>query len=200
MEVEHNTMNRLSQSERAQVIAALVEGNSINSTVRMTGVSKVTILKLLKDVGMACAVGQIPERPETGYRIRHDRITTGLGQLTVTNGTDHDAAIRLVEANTLKSARFVYVRANDKSTINGIAPGSYTLLFSLGNDWIRACGKFLRVSDYQKFTNGLDFQQSDTKYSEFEVTLNRVPEGTAKTEPISEAEFLAGDEGPSVAP
>src|SRR6266508_3943930 len=37
------------------VIAAQVEGNSINSTVRMTGVSKVTILKLLKDLGNACA-------------------------------------------------------------------------------------------------------------------------------------------------
>jgi transposase len=48
-------MNKLSRSEQAQVIAALVEGNSINSIVRMTGVSKVTILKLLKDVGIACA-------------------------------------------------------------------------------------------------------------------------------------------------
>lgn len=38
-----------------QVIAALVEGSSINSTVRMTGVSKPTILKLLADLGKACA-------------------------------------------------------------------------------------------------------------------------------------------------
>ena len=36
------------------MIAALVEGNSINATVRMTGISKVTILKLLKDAGTAC--------------------------------------------------------------------------------------------------------------------------------------------------
>ena len=34
--------------------SALVEGNAINAIVRMTGVSKVTILKLLKDVGAAC--------------------------------------------------------------------------------------------------------------------------------------------------
>lgn len=38
------------------VIRALVEGNSINSTVRMTGVSKPTILKLLRDLGSACAM------------------------------------------------------------------------------------------------------------------------------------------------
>src|ERR1039457_7067812 len=48
-------MNKLSRTEQAQIIAALVEGNSINSTVRMTGVSKVTILKLIKDMGIACA-------------------------------------------------------------------------------------------------------------------------------------------------
>ncbi len=40
---------------QAQVIAALVEGNSIRSTVRMTGVAKNTIVKLLADVGKACA-------------------------------------------------------------------------------------------------------------------------------------------------
>jgi IS1 family transposase len=48
-------MNKLPRTKQAQVIAALVEGNSINSIVRMTGVSKVTILKLLKDAGIACA-------------------------------------------------------------------------------------------------------------------------------------------------
>jgi len=47
-------MNRLNRQERAQVVAALVEGASINSTVRMTGISKPTILKLLKDLGTAC--------------------------------------------------------------------------------------------------------------------------------------------------
>jgi hypothetical protein len=47
-------MNRLSTPERAQVIAALVEGASINSVVRMTGISKPTILKLLADLGTAC--------------------------------------------------------------------------------------------------------------------------------------------------
>lgn len=47
-------MNRLSLQQRAQVISALVEGTAINAIVRMTGISKPTILKLLKDVGAAC--------------------------------------------------------------------------------------------------------------------------------------------------
>lgn len=47
-------MNALTIEKRVQVIAALVEGNSIRATVRMTGVAKNTIVKLLLDVGTAC--------------------------------------------------------------------------------------------------------------------------------------------------
>jgi IS1 family transposase len=47
-------MNRLSEAQRVQVISALVEGNSIRATVRMTGVAKNTVIKLLAEVGLAC--------------------------------------------------------------------------------------------------------------------------------------------------
>jgi IS1 family transposase len=48
-------MNRLALDRRSQVVAALVEGTSINATCRMTGVSKHTVLNLLRDIGCACA-------------------------------------------------------------------------------------------------------------------------------------------------
>lgn len=48
-------LNKLQTTKRKAVIAALVEGNSINSTVRMTGVAKTTILRLLSDLGCACS-------------------------------------------------------------------------------------------------------------------------------------------------
>jgi|SRR5882724_6034512 len=48
-------MNRLDSAKQAQVVAALVEGNSIRATVRMTGVAKNTIAKLLIELGAACA-------------------------------------------------------------------------------------------------------------------------------------------------
>ncbi|MDD5338083.1 MAG: IS1 family transposase [Dehalococcoidales bacterium] len=47
-------MNKLSIEKRSKVISALVEGNSINATCRMTGTAKHTILNLLRDVGLAC--------------------------------------------------------------------------------------------------------------------------------------------------
>jgi IS1 family transposase len=46
-------MNRLSRTERAQIIRMLVEGNSIRSINRMTGFAQNTIMKLLVDIGTA---------------------------------------------------------------------------------------------------------------------------------------------------
>lgn len=48
-------MNRLSTAKQVAVISALVEGCSVRSTSRMTGVAKGTILSLLARVGDVCA-------------------------------------------------------------------------------------------------------------------------------------------------
>jgi IS1 family transposase len=45
------SMNRLDAVSRCRIIAALVEGNSIRATVRMTGAAKNTIQKLLLEAG-----------------------------------------------------------------------------------------------------------------------------------------------------
>jgi IS1 family transposase len=47
-------MNILSQAERVQIVAALVEGNSLRSVSRMTGIARNTITTLLVDLGEAC--------------------------------------------------------------------------------------------------------------------------------------------------
>jgi IS1 family transposase len=48
-------MNQLSTERRAAVVAALVEGNSLRATSRLTGVARMTVEKLLRDLGTACA-------------------------------------------------------------------------------------------------------------------------------------------------
>jgi IS1 family transposase len=47
-------MNCLDTETRARVIGCLIEGCSIRATVRMTGVAKNTVAKLLADIGCAC--------------------------------------------------------------------------------------------------------------------------------------------------
>jgi IS1 family transposase len=59
-------MNRLPTAKRVAVVAALVEGNSIRATARMTNVSKPTILKLLAQLGDACT--QFHDRAVRGLR------------------------------------------------------------------------------------------------------------------------------------
>ena len=46
-------MNRLRTAQKVAVVKALVEGNSIRSTVRLTGVAKNTVTKLLVELGSA---------------------------------------------------------------------------------------------------------------------------------------------------
>src|SRR6266705_3195756 len=48
-------MNNLPMERQIAVISALVEGNSVRATVRMTGVAKDTVIKLLTKIGQACA-------------------------------------------------------------------------------------------------------------------------------------------------
>lgn len=48
-------MNKLTKEKRVQVLASLLEGCSIRSTSRMTGVARNSVTKLLVDAGVACA-------------------------------------------------------------------------------------------------------------------------------------------------
>src|SRR5437899_2194838 len=65
---DYPIMNSLSMNERKQIVAALVEGCSVRSTCRMTGRSKDAVLKLLADLGEACA--QYHDRAIRNVRVR----------------------------------------------------------------------------------------------------------------------------------
>jgi lambda repressor-like predicted transcriptional regulator len=57
-------MNRLSKEQQIRVVAALVEGNSLRSTSRMTGVARNTVTALLLDLAEGCV----------GYKLSHYRV------------------------------------------------------------------------------------------------------------------------------
>jgi len=73
-------VNRLSTEQRARIIGCLVEGNSIRSTVRLTGAAKNTVSKLLFDLGMACSDYQDGAlRNLTCKRVQVDEIWSFVG-------------------------------------------------------------------------------------------------------------------------
>ena len=61
--VQYESLERLSNEQQIRVVAALVEGNSLRSTSRMTGVARNTVTTLLLDLAEGCA----------GYHDRHVR-------------------------------------------------------------------------------------------------------------------------------
>lgn len=68
-------MNRLSLRQRTKVITALVEGNSIRATCRMTAAAKGTVIRLLADVSKACYMYQYKNlRNLQSRRIQCDEI------------------------------------------------------------------------------------------------------------------------------
>jgi IS1 family transposase len=77
---QNERMNRLSIAERTRVVASLVEGNSIRATVRMTGVAKNTIVKLLVELGAACSKYQDEKiRNVRSQRVQCDEIWSFVG-------------------------------------------------------------------------------------------------------------------------
>ncbi len=73
-------MNKLTREKRGQVVAALVEGNSVRATCRMTGIAKGTVLRLLADLGAACAEYQDKAlRGLTCKRLQCDEIWSFVG-------------------------------------------------------------------------------------------------------------------------
>ena len=85
-------MNKLTTAKRTTVVAALVEGNSVRSTARMTNVSKPTILKLLADLGNACATYHDTHvRNIRARRVQADEIWSYVGA-KAKNATDEQKA------------------------------------------------------------------------------------------------------------
>jgi IS1 family transposase len=73
-------MNKLSNERRAQIIRALVEGNSIRATCRMTDTAKGTVLKFLAEIGVACEAYQRAHlRNLTCRRVQVDEIWSFVG-------------------------------------------------------------------------------------------------------------------------
>lgn len=122
---------------------------------------------------------------------------SGLGELTVENGTALDAVVRLVRLSSDQTTRWFYVRAKQSVPIAGIPAGEYRLLYTSGADWDDSATQFRLSANYDEFERMLSYHETPeesgkTIYKSFSVTLQPVLYGNVRTRKISRDEFLRG--------
>lgn len=82
-------MNRISLDKQAQIVSALAEGNSINATCRLLGIGKHTMLRLLQNLGCACASSHYEH-------VRNVHVRRVHGTITHWGGSHNAAMLRLL--------------------------------------------------------------------------------------------------------
>ncbi|MCA1671378.1 MAG: hypothetical protein LC799_03975 [Actinobacteria bacterium] len=123
-------------------------------------------------------------RPETGTELR-DRVRSGGAVLSVDNGTNLDAIVKVLTLDDPPTAvAAVYVRAKEQLEISRLPRGTLRLAFAQGSHWDEGSSTFLCRQVAQAFEEDFDFSDGD-----WEVTLNAIPGGTAKTDSLDPRAF-----------
>jgi hypothetical protein len=137
----------------------------------------------------------------TGTDITPPIDTSGKSSLTVINGNNEDAVVKLVGASDELSPqvayRYVYVRARERYTISKIHAGQYSLPYKTGTDW-NGQSSFNQGEKHHRFGKILDFEENvsedssgaeKSEWSVLTVTLNPVSLGNVRSQTISKADF-----------
>lgn len=141
----------------------------------------------------ASSQGRLPSDAAlaTGHEMWPPRVY-GTGELVVENGTGFDAVAKLVNEETARTERMVFIRAGDTARIYRIPTGRFALRYALGWD-VTIAGTFMRQAHYGEFEPRLFFSETAGQSTVYEATLHAVVGGDARTSEISEAAFMKTD-------
>lgn len=95
--------------------------------------------------------------------------------LEVYVGSGTDVVIKLINVNTEKCIRYVYINSQTSYRITNIPEGRYYLKIAYGRNWLsttkngKCIGKFIRNSLYEKGTDILDY------YIKIDANSRRIP-------------------------
>jgi hypothetical protein len=117
----------------------------------------------------------------------------GGGALTVSNGTNRDAYVKLIEPSSRTLMAAFFVKSNSSFVQEQIPDGTYKVLFVLGNGWNTQTQSFTKNKSFSKFDKPLNFTTMQMvggiQYRVFKITLHPVPSGKARTSGVSQKEF-----------
>lgn len=108
-------------------------------------------------------------------------------------------AVKIMDTETNRCIRFVFVNENSTATVSQIPQGKYYLKLAYGMDWMQhetdslTVGKFTTHAFYEKSHNVFDFgQKNSSREVNYLLEINvkgSSAENNFSTEPISESEF-----------
>jgi hypothetical protein len=146
-----------------------------------------------------------PNRLPIGSSPLGSGIRSGHSSLSVVNGTDNDALVRVIRVGVYEQlVRNFYVPANRTFTAEELPAGSYVMRVAFGRDWNETQKRF---NFRRSFTETQQFQVTErvsseqvsggrritTHYSKISITLHKVTDGNFASKQISEEDFWALD-------
>jgi hypothetical protein len=114
---------------------------------------------------------------------------SGQGRWQVSNGLARDAVVAITHVGATEALHSVYIAAGEEYTLTGIPDGTYALYFTIGRDWNDAIARFTRECEFTEFEDAFKFETTATQYTGWEVTLNPVQGGTARSDPVEPDSF-----------
>jgi len=123
-------------------------------------------------VGRAAPAPASPNRPTTGEQIVEPTYGGGRGELTLVNELPVDVAFKLRDADGARATRaFVYVRAGERTKLDGLRVGTYELQGISGVDWDPEARRFRRGLSVFKANEPLDMPEVRTEEGITWITL-----------------------------
>ena len=117
--------------------------------------------------------------------------------LTITNGTNNYALVKLIEVKTGRNALTCGVLPHQDAGVDAIPNGTYRLIFALGDQLLAG-----QIPGKERFASTLSACRFEREivmrtvneggsihYTAFSATLNKVPDGNAKTITMAASEF-----------
>ena len=117
----------------------------------------------------------------------------------ITMGEGSCVAVKIIDIETDRCIRFVFVNENSTTTVSQIPQGKFYLKLASGRAWMQLetdstiAGKFTTQAFYEKSRNVFDFgQKNSSREVNYELKINvrdASAENNFSTVPISESEF-----------
>jgi IS1 family transposase len=182
-------MNRLSTAERAKVITCLVEGNSLRATARITGVARMTVEKLLRELGAACADYHAANvRGLKSRRIQCDEIWSFIGAKQK-NATPEQRAQGWGDAWT-----WTAIDADSKLVVSYmVGPRNPSMAYDFMQDVASRLSNRVQLTTdgLRLYLNAVDYAFSvDVDYAMLEKIYSGVPTGPKAEQRYSPARML----------